>query len=177
MAAPLFSRAHHQQSLHHTKGRNRPTKSFRRDSASLSSTRGGHRRLKRSYCASVSRQYPDLADGYVADPFNALVPAPHTTGGAVDLTLQYEGTALPLGCDFDDFHDVAAFRYFEDEAASDPEWTVVRNLRRLLAHTLIGEGFAPIANEWWHFSYGDQRWALFHGLAEAQFGQKRPQEF
>lgn len=41
--------------------------------------------------------------------------------------------------------------------------------RRLLAAALLENGFAPLPAEWWHWSYGDQQWAAFHGLDESLF--------
>jgi D-alanyl-D-alanine dipeptidase len=35
--------------------------------------------------------------------------------------------------------------------------------RMLLCDTMLEVGFANLATEWWHFSYGDQIWAYFYG--------------
>lgn len=118
-----------------------------------------------------TQKIPNLSSNYVADPFNPQVPAPHTTGAAVDLTISYQGRLLPLGSDFDEFDSTSHFLHFEDTPISSAHDTAARDLRRLLSHCMISQGFAPIATEWWHFSYGDQRWALFHNIEEAQYGQ------
>ena len=41
--------------------------------------------------------------GFVSDPWSDAPIPPHTTGGAVDLTLGWRGAALGLGTDFDAF--------------------------------------------------------------------------
>jgi D-alanyl-D-alanine dipeptidase len=100
-------------------------------------------------------------------------PAPHATGGAVDLTLRWkDGEALWMGSLFDDVTRLAARDRFEALAAdnfsfSDQE---ARANRRLLHWLMIEEGFAGHPEEWWHFSWGDQMWAALTGAAEAHYG-------
>ena len=73
--------------------------------------------------------------GFVAaiDPEGAR--APHTTGGAVDLTLSWQGVGLGLGTDYDAFGDTARLAAFE--SGSDG---IVRRLRRLLAGVMGAAG-------------------------------------
>jgi D-alanyl-D-alanine dipeptidase len=110
-------------------------------------------------------RFPTI-DGYVADPTDATVLPPHTTGGAVDLTLAYDGIPLALGTDFDDFSPAAHLDAFEHEPAD----VTSASLRRLLAAVLVEQEFAPYPLEWWHWSYGDQRWAAQYGLDRARYG-------
>ena len=42
--------------------------------------------------------------------------------------------------------------------------------RRLLAGALTAAGMTNYDGEWWHWSYGDQGWALRLGLDEAVYG-------
>jgi D-alanyl-D-alanine dipeptidase len=103
-------------------------------------------------------------DGFVSDPGHAHLIAPHTTGGAIDLTLRVGEAALAMGTDWDSFRDESALRHLErDGAVRTAEDSLARDLRRLLASVLLDAGFAPLPSEWWHWSYGDQRWAAFHG--------------
>lgn len=95
-------------------------------------------------------------EGYVASTAADGMRPPHSTGGAVDLTLSWIGQPLALGTDFDAFSDDAHLRAFE---GSDGE---VRRLRRLLATVMCDAGFAPYPLEWWHWSYGDDVWAAFN---------------
>ncbi len=95
-----------------------------------------------------------LAAGFLAEPCNDRAePPPHTSGGSVDLTLTFEGTALQLGTDFDAFTDeahTAAFETFDG---------MVRTLRRVLYWTMRAQGFVVLDQEWWHFEHGTRRWA------------------
>ncbi|MGY1604703.1 M15 family metallopeptidase [Geodermatophilus sp. SYSU D00815] len=112
-----------------------------------------------------SGRHEDL-DGFVSDPGDADLAPPHVTGGAVDLTLAHDGRPLALGTDFDAFEGAAAVDRFEAPGADD----LVRRLRRLLAGALTAQGLAPLAEEWWHWSYGDQRWAVCRGEPRARYG-------
>ncbi|MGI8707522.1 MAG: M15 family metallopeptidase [Actinomycetota bacterium] len=94
---------------------------------------------------------------YVADPESLTMRPPHVVGGAVDLTLGYEGTPLALGSNYDDFSLKAHFDAFE---LND---TIIRRLRRMMAQALLDNDFAPYPFEWWHWSYGDDVWASFKG--------------
>lgn len=109
-------------------------------------------------------------DQYVADPDDQHVAAPHTTGGAVDLTLSHEGAALALGSDFDEFTSAAHLLAFESlDPGASAQQRQVRDLRRLLGSVLTAAGLAPYPIEWWHWSFGDQRWAAQHGLATSRY--------
>jgi D-alanyl-D-alanine dipeptidase len=100
-------------------------------------------------------------------------PAPHATGGAVDLTLRWKnGEALWMGSLFDDVTQLAHRDRFEILAAdnfsfSDQE---ARANRRLLHWLMTDEGFAGHPDEWWHFSWGDQMWAALSGAPHAHYG-------
>jgi D-alanyl-D-alanine dipeptidase len=100
-------------------------------------------------------------------------PAPHATGGAVDLTLRWkDGEALWMGSLFDDVTALAHRDRFEQLATqgfsfSDEE---ARANRRLLHWLMIEEGFAGHPDEWWHFSWGDQLWAALTGAPAAHYG-------
>lgn len=96
--------------------------------------------------------------GFVSEPISdPLAPAPHLTGGAVDVTLTWRGVPLALGTGFDDFSPAAAPDAFEDVDG------MTRDLRRLLTQSMSAEGFTQDALEWWHFEYGTRRWAMITG--------------
>lgn len=109
---------------------------------------------------------PELKNGFVSDPSDTRLAAPHTTGGAVDLSLTYKGVPLDLGTTYDSFEPRAAVDALEGTPSSESE---VSQLRRLLYHSMIAEGFAPYPLEWWHWSYGDQWWAAFYGESESLY--------
>lgn len=98
-----------------------------------------------------------LIDDFVAYPrIDYERPTPHSTGGAVDLTLMKNDQPLPMGTEFDDLTEKAHTRYFEN-AVTDEE-KEFRDNRRLLYHAMIQAGFANYWNEWWHYAYGDRAW-------------------
>jgi D-alanyl-D-alanine dipeptidase len=99
-------------------------------------------------------------------------PAPHSTGGAVDLTLRWKGgEKLWMGSLFDDATAIAHRDHFERDDAemgfSDEE---ARANRRLLHWLMRDAGFAGYYEEWWHFCYGDQYWAGTTGTSAAMYG-------
>ncbi len=86
-------------------------------------------------------------------------PPPHLTGGAVDLTLTFDGKPLALGTGFDDTTSAAHTASFEGTEG------VPRELRRHLYHLMHAQGFVVYQFEWWHFEYGTRRWAAITGQA------------
>jgi zinc D-Ala-D-Ala dipeptidase len=104
--------------------------------------------------------------GFVSDPWSDAPVPPHTTGGAVDLTLGWRGAVLGLGTDFDAFLPDSAPAALEDDVGS-----TARDLRRLLASVLQAEEMTVITSEWWHWSYGDQYWAARTGAPSAIYDE------
>ena len=99
-------------------------------------------------------------------------PAPHATGGAVDLSVRFiGGELLWMGSLFDDVTGIAHRDHFERRADapgfSDAE---ARANRRLLHWTMSAQGLSGHAEEWWHFSWGDQMWAAVTGEKAAYYG-------
>ncbi len=95
------------------------------------------------------------ASKFVSDPDRADRVLQHSTGGSIDLTLvaRATGQALNMGTGFDHFGAEAAPGYFDDVDS------VVRDNRRLLRDAMLGAGFTQDPDEWWHFDYGNQKWA------------------
>jgi D-alanyl-D-alanine dipeptidase len=105
-------------------------------------------------------------------------PAPHATGGAVDLSIRWIGGELMwMGSLFDDVTEIAHRDHFEARVRamcfSDDE---ARANRRLLHWAMHAEGFSGHAEEWWHFSWGDQMWAAVAGDGVAYYGPAMPEE-
>ncbi len=46
--------------------------------------------------------------------------------------------------------------------------------RQMLTSALLGAGFSNCRDEWWHWSYGDNAWAVRTGSAWAPFGHMPP---
>jgi zinc D-Ala-D-Ala dipeptidase len=42
--------------------------------------------------------------------------------------------------------------------------------RRVLYWTMLDEDFTNNPTEWWHYSYGDQMWAMFNDKPAAIYG-------
>jgi zinc D-Ala-D-Ala dipeptidase len=132
--------------------------------------------------AELRRRKPQLSDeqlaaevqNYWAAPSTGRdAPSPHSTGGAVDLTIRWRGgDPLWMGSLFDDASPLAHTARFETEISpdafsfSDEE---ARANRRLLYWLMTDAGFASNPSEWWHFSFGDQMWAKLRGEPEALY--------
>lgn len=125
----------------------------------------------------IARRNPSLSgealrrevEKYWSPPTESpAAPAPHSTGGAVDLTARWkDGPHLWMGSIFDDPSSVSQPDHFEPRAASVSDEEARAN-RRLLYWLMIEVGFVGNPTEWWHFSHGDQMWARLSG-AEAAF--------
>jgi zinc D-Ala-D-Ala dipeptidase len=120
---------------------------------------------------------------FVAFPsYDPAKPSPHNTGGAVDLTIVTDdGIELPMGTEFDEFHERSYSDYFLDQDRHDDsgagdgasfEARVHQSNRDLLRELIASEGFAPYKWEWWHFSFGNQDWAAHSGNEVAIYGSK-----
>lgn len=135
--------------------------------------------------SEVRRRRPDLDDAgvqaevdryWAAPSASPARPAPHATGGAVDVSIVFEeGASLFMGGLFDDVTAAADTNFFERETQamsySDDE---ARANRRLLYWLMMDAGFANHPNEWWHYSYGDQMWAIHNELPAAIYGLAKP---
>ncbi len=116
-------------------------------------------------------QGSSLAPGFLADPDDPEQIPPHTTGGAVDLTLAYRGHPLKLGSYFDDFSPRSRLTALE---RAGPSAEPARSLRRLLFSVMTAAGFVGLFDEWWHYSYGDQQWARQKQQPCAFYGPTEP---
>lgn len=77
----------------------------------------------------------------------------HNTGGAVDVALtDCTGKEINLSEPFSKY-------YIEPNLISTKISTQAQGLRNLLNKVMLEAGFAPHPSEYWHFSYGDKRWA------------------
>lgn len=102
---------------------------------------------------------------YVAPPDSA---PPHTTGGAVDLTLCDAG-----GCEL----DMGTRLNATPEESGNRCFTYATNIagkakmsRRLLIAAMENAGFVNYRSEFWHWSYGDRYWAYTTNSPSALYG-------
>jgi len=94
-----------------------------------------------------------------------LNPPPHATGGALDLTIvNAKGVALDMGSAIDELTEASESDYYLN---SD---TQAEKNRELLVEVMNYAGFTQLPTEWWHFSYGDQIWAVDNGSVDALYG-------
>jgi D-alanyl-D-alanine dipeptidase len=96
--------------------------------------------------------------------YDIHLPSLHNTGGAVDLTIAGpDGRELDMGCEFDEFTGRAWTVYYEDGSEGAGLNDAARDNRRLLYNVMTSAGFTNFPAEWWHFDYGDEKWALYTG--------------
>lgn len=108
--------------------------------------------------------------------YNVLEPSLHNTGGAVDLTITDKtGNELDMGCQFDDFTDKAWTSYYEPNCHNNKDSEIIRSNRRMLYNVMTEVGFTNLPSEWWHYDYGDDKWAqlnhtvpLYSGILDAK---------
>lgn len=131
----------------------------------------------------ILAESPDLSETELISAAQRIValpsidpakPSPHSTGGAIDLSIvDNRGLLLDMGSSFDDITLAAKTTYYEDHSDLPNAQTIQQN-RRLLYHTLTSVGFTNYPEEWWHFDFGNQNWAWSHGEKEAHFGEIVP---
>ena len=118
----------------------------------------------------------ELTTRFVALPdANSASPSPHNTGGAVDLSIaDANGWLLYMGAEFDETTERSKTTYFEKRVAvveaPDGQEQLARDNRRLLFHAMNAAGFTNYPDEWWHFDYGNQNWALMSASKKAIYG-------
>jgi D-alanyl-D-alanine dipeptidase len=101
-------------------------------------------------------------------------PPPHSTGGAVDLTLaDASGRPLAMGGEIDAIGPISEPNHYAAVAAADPasDAALWQGRRDRLGAVMARAGFARHPNEWWHFSHGDQLWAWSCGEPAARYGR------
>lgn len=127
------------------------------------------------YWTELHTQHPDWNNDRLAVEVGTFVTKssekripPHTTGGAVDLTLLTKaGRQLDMGTKFDYFGPEAAALYFEENRTNP----VVQHNRKILREAMQAEGFRIEPEEWWHFDYGNQLWATTMHKPYALYGE------
>ena len=97
-------------------------------------------------------------------------PPPHSTGAALDCSLQTDTLdEVDMGCPVDEMYDRAHPDYYK---TSRNEADQLFHQRRELLHAVLGQvGFKRHECEWWHFSLGDQMWSWHGGGPCAIYGR------
>lgn len=87
------------------------------------------------------------------------MPPPHSTGAAIDITLlDADAATANMGSKIDAFGSVSLPGHFANSRSGSEQ--AAHTNRALLAEVMATAGFQRHPYEWWHFSYGDQLWAL-----------------
>lgn len=124
------------------------------------------------YYSYLKSKFPAWSDAEVykeCSKLNApLDVAPHTTGGAVDLTLA-DDTGLPLDMGTDFNAEPLETKNATYTTSQDISISARRN-RQLLMSVMSKAGFVNYPTEWWHWSFGDKYWAVQTGNLEAIYG-------
>ncbi len=125
-------------------------------------------KLKHEFTSQASNKESDI-------DLNA--PPPHFTGAAVDLTIMKRSDEdhLFMGTIFDDFTKASYTDHYEQILEKDQltgrEKDALTN-RRLLYWVMKDAGFENYPFEWWHFSWGDQMWAVLSNNAVAYYSYR-----
>lgn len=99
-----------------------------------------------------------------------LAPPPHSTGAAIDLTLQdARGREIDMGSPIDETSERSYPDHYAN--ASARPLRAFHERRMLLNAVMAAAGFSRHGNEWWHFSLGDQLWAWALGKPAAIYGR------
>jgi len=118
--------------------------------------------------------YPEIikvVEKFWAYPsFDDKCPPPHSTGGAIDLTIvDSSGKLIDMGCEIDNMDSSASPEFYKDLNSKESKiWDERRNL---LKQVMSKFEFVQHPNEWWHFSYGDQLWAWTNQNKKAIYGE------
>ena len=118
--------------------------------------------------------FPEIVkkvERFWANPYlENCIPPPHSTGGALDISLVEEsGKLVDMGCDIDEMNEKARPDYFK--SFNNKDCISLDSNRKLLKKAMLRFGFAQHPNEWWHFSYGDQLWAWQNKMDYAIYGR------
>ncbi len=103
---------------------------------------------------------------------DSLTPPPHSTGGAIDLTLakKDDHIALKMGGEIDQIDNVSHPNYYAKASLVDPLAKEFHLRRLILRRVMYQAGFVQHPSEWWHFSFGDQLWAWSNKSKYALYG-------
>ncbi|MEU4470177.1 M15 family metallopeptidase [Micromonospora sp. NPDC023888] len=124
------------------------------------------------YRDELRRRHPDWSPQRLHRETTKFVSpvevAPHSTGGAVDLTLcTDDGVELDLGTAIDATPEDSDDACFTDAPTIS---ATARRHRQIMVDALGGAGMVNYPTEWWHWSYGDRYWALMTGAPHTRYG-------
>lgn len=122
------------------------------------------KQVLRAFIEQATAQHPSWSDEellqhartFVVDP--DIICPPHTTGGAIDVTVKGIDFGSPVNED-------SPRSYLWSDAVSRE----AQANRNVLLRAMLRAGFAPNPNEWWHYQYGETYWAVFYGQTSTKY--------
>jgi D-alanyl-D-alanine dipeptidase len=126
------------------------------------------------YQDELRTRYPDWPTDHLRRETSKFVSpvevAPHSTGGAIDLTLcDDDGVELDMGTVID------ATPVDSDNACYTAATNIpaaARHHRGILIEALGSAGLVNYPTEWWHWSYGELYWALTTSAPATRYGPR-----
>jgi D-alanyl-D-alanine dipeptidase len=127
------------------------------------------------YATELRRRHPDWSPDRVrvqtSTFLSPVIVAPHSTGGAVNLTLSTaEGAELDMGTALG----------ATPEAGGSACFTAARHIsrsarwnRRMMSDALSRAGLVNYPAQWWHWSYGDRYWAVLTQAPRTRYAPLR----
>ncbi len=119
--------------------------------------------IAKKYPVKNGKEIDAITECYISNPSKDIPP--HSTGGAVDCCL-FDVTR-------NEYLDMGSALNFPGEASWTGNFKGLNSKqisnRLLFVETMTKVGFANLASEWWHYSYGDRCWALYYGKKEALY--------
>ncbi|MFG2827963.1 nitrilase-related carbon-nitrogen hydrolase [Streptomyces sp. NPDC048434] len=139
---------------------------------------GLQRRYFEEYTDELRASHPGWEAGRIHRAASRYVSppeiAPHSAGGAVDLTLvTAEGQEVDMGTPINASPEESNGACYTGAPDLTP---AARTNRRVLNTALTAAGLVNYPTEWWHWSYGDRYWALATGADHALYGPKELDE-
>lgn len=128
------------------------------------------RGIRESFTKDMTEKHPEWTRATMQRMLNRMVappddpsPPPHTTGGALDVGVRGpDGENLDFTSPTEGWAGAPTFWHKLGDAA--------RQNRIMLIETMESVGLTNYVGEWWHWSYGDQGWALRVGSPVAFYG-------
>ncbi|MHB0913582.1 MAG: methyltransferase domain-containing protein [Armatimonadota bacterium] len=131
------------------------------------------REMYEKFSQQLAEEHPDWPASQIRRHMNRFLAPPdakhppgHTTGGALDVTLEGSEGELDMVSTLDP--DVERFAVFPTYSKLITP-RAAKN-RQMLVDAMTGAGFSSYSDEWWHYSYGDSGWALRTGAGHAVYG-------
>jgi D-alanyl-D-alanine dipeptidase len=137
-----------------------------------------HEKLTEAELSETQRQaiWKEVYKIWAEPSLDEKTPPPHSTGGAVDLTLVNDkGEVIYMGSAIDELSERSLPNYYVDN--NHPSAHQYHANRQLLCDVMEKAGFRRHPGEWWHFCLGDQMWAWLNNqlnpnnLTVARYGR------